>query len=221
MKTITTKNAVLAEVQRYRFARLDLLIRSLPDSEQRQTIQQIRRSREVQLMKLASGIEVVSLARKKPAPLLGIARGIALHTFCCDETNHRTLLMSDDVNKYFPSLFRSGMPSGYYVDTSGDRPVLGFVRVDTGLDHIVRIRQHLRGVIEQHAGVPEFAAMAASGQFEITYLVPTATKAVAINSANSHRSNHQLHCRAVAVPLLLNLLAPLHIQSTFPDVAGF
>ena len=222
MNTVSTTilNTLIVDVRRYRFARLDLLLRHLPVTEQRPVIQRIRRSRDLQLMKLPSGIEVVSISRKKPAPLQGIARGIAIHTFCGDETNHRTFLMSDEICRYFPNLFRNGMPSGYYVNTSGDRPVLGFVRVDTGLDHVVRIRQQMRTQIERHSDVPEFAATAAAGQFEITFLVPTESKARIINTASDHRSGQPLHCRAVAIPVLLDLLVPLHMKSTFPDVEG-
>lgn len=212
MKTDTIMNNVLIEVQRYRFARLDLLLRHLAEPEQQQIIQRIRQSREMRLSKLASGMEYASMPSRKSAPLRGIARGIALHTFCHDGVNHRTLLMAEDVNKYFPRLFRNGMPSGYYVDTSGEKPILGFVRVDTGLDHITRILQQFRKQFERHASSPEFAAITAAGQFEISYLVPTEMKAVAINTASGHRSGHQPTCRAVAVPLLLDLLAPLIVQ---------
>ena len=213
-------NNVLTEVQRYRFARLDLLLRHLAEPEQQQIIQRIRQSRELRLSKLASGMEYASLPSKKSAPLRGIARGIALHTFCHDGINHRTLLMAEDVNKYFPRLFRNGMPSGYYVDTSGEKPILGFVRVDTGLDHITRILQQLRKLLERHTSSTEFAAITAAGQFEISYLVPTETKAFAINTASSHRSSHQPICRAVTVPLILDLMAPLIFQTTLPDVVG-
>lgn len=209
-------NNVLIEVQRYRFARLDLLLRNLGEPEQQQIIQRIRQSRELRLSKLASGMEYASMPSRKSAPLRGIARGIAIHTFCHDGVNHRTLLMAEDVNKYFPRLFRHGMPSGYYVDTSGAKPILGFVRVDTGLDHITRILQQFRKQFERHASSPEFAAITAAGQFEISYLVPTEMKAVAINTA----SGHQPTCRAMAVPLLLDLLAPLIVQKTLPDVVG-
>ncbi len=220
MPTATTTDKVLADVQRYRFARLDLLLRDVPETEQRPMLQRIGRSREIQVLRLPNGMELVSLARRKPAPLLGVARGIALHTFCCNDTKQRTLLLPDDVNKYFPRLFRNGMPSGYYVETSGERPVFGLVRVDTGLDHISRIIQHSRELIERHSTAPGFSAMVNSGQFEITYIVPTEAKAAAINFASCHPSTHQLNCRAVAVPLLLDLLAPLYLQPTFPDVVG-
>ena len=213
-------NTVLAEVQRYRFARLDLLLCHLAETEQRQVIQRIRQSRELRLSKLASGMEYASMPSKKSAPLRGIVRGIALHTFCHDGINHRTLLMAEDVNKYFPRLFRHGMPSGYYVDTSGARPILGFARVDTGLDHITRILRQLRELLERHTSSTEFAAITAAGQFEISYIVPTETKAFAVNTASGHRSSHQLICRAVTVPLLLDLLAPLIVQKTLPDVVG-
>lgn len=220
MKATITTDTLLADVRRYRFARLDLLLRNFPETEQRPMLKRIRQCREIEVIRLSSGMEVVALARKKTASIMCIARGIALHTFCCEGTKHRTLLLPDDVNKYFPRLFRNGMPSGYYVETSSDRPVFGLVRVDTGLDHISRILQHSRELMERHSIAPGFSAMASSGQFEITYIVPTETKAAAINFASCHPSNHQLNCRAVAVPLLLDLLAPLNIQPTFPDVVG-
>ena len=222
MNTVSTTilNTLIADVRRYRFARLDLLLRYLPVSEQQPVTQKVRLSRDLRLMKLPSGMEIVFLNRKKPAPLQGIARGIAIHTFCSDEANQRTFLMSDEICRYFPNLFRNGMPSGYYVDTSGDRAVLGFVRVDTGFDHVVRIRQQMRTQIERHSDVPGFAATAAAGQFEITFLVPTESKARIINNSSDHRSGQPLHYRAVAIPVLLDLLMPLHMKSTFPDVEG-
>lgn len=220
MNATKTTDTLLADVRRYRFARMDLLLRNVPESEQRRMLQRIHQSREVQVIRLPCGTAVVALARKKSASISSIARGIALHSFCCDGIRHRSLLLPDEVNKYFPRLFRNGMPAGYYVDTSGERPVFGLIKVDVGLDHISRILQHSSELIERHSRAPGFSTMASSGQLEITYIVPTETKAAAINFARCHSSGHQSNCRAVVVPLLLDILAPLNIQSTFPDVVG-
>ena len=210
--TTINANPIIAEIKRYRFARLELLVGAITPSTRRDSVRTIRRSRQLHVVTTAAGMEIVTLANRRPAPVEGIARGAAIHSFCSAGPNRRTLLTSEELCRHFPRLFRFGMPSGYYVDTSRERPVLGFVRVDTGLDPVARIVRRIEQLAERHMTNAGFVAASASRHFEITYLVATDMKARFINTAID-QSQHAIRLRVIAEPLLLDLLTPLNTEN--------
>ncbi len=205
------------EVRRYRIALLDLLLadRSQPVGDLKRAMQTCP---DLLMFDAVSGDRCVCIGRRNLPAALAVARAVSIQLFCRANTMKRNLLTRRDINQYFPTLFRSGLPPGYYVDGTNGPPVLGFVRVDTHLAPLSRIRQHTQELIERHASDAAFRPMISKQQFEVTWLVPTETKAAGFNDIAATLRPSGIRCEAQCVPKLLDLLVPL--RSTFPDVVG-
>ena len=137
------------------------------------------------------------------------ARALAMHNFCCRGTHRRTLLRKSDLARCFPTLFQAGLPGGYYVDATGNQPILGHLRVDVGLDDVSRIVQRCHELARRYQQLPGFQRLIAAGQFEITYLVATEQKARRLSATFLSVAKTGVRCVAVPVPILLDLLVPL------------
>ena len=138
-----------------------------------------------------------------------VARTLAMHNFCCRGTHCRTLLRKSDLARCFPTLFQAGLPGGYYVDATGNQPILGHLRVDVGLDDVARIVQRCHELARRYRQLPGFQRLIAAGQFEITYLVATEQKARRLSATFLSVAKTGVRCVAVPVPILLDLLVPL------------
>ncbi len=79
----------------------------------------------------AVGAERCGLAEQRIGPLSEPAklRALALLRFCCLSDKPRHRLTPDDLARHFPSLYRPGLPSGYYFDPAGSGR-LGLARID-------------------------------------------------------------------------------------------
>ncbi len=208
---------LLNEVRRYRIALLDLLLTNRPQPVgELMTVMQT--CPELQLFDAVSGDRCVCLRRRRLPAALAVARAVSIQLFCRADMTKRNLLTRRDIDQYFPTLFRSGLPSGYYVDATNGTPILGFVRVDTNLAPLSRIRQHTQELIERHANDTAFRQLISRQQFQVTWLVPTETKAAGINDIAATLRPSGIRCEAQCVPKLLELLVPL--RNTFPDVVG-
>jgi hypothetical protein len=138
------------------------------------------------------------------------ARAEAIAWFCNAST--RTTLTRRELRRYFPKLFRVGLPAGYYVETSSVSPILGLLRVDTHLRAVPRIVQQSQKLIARHARDPPFRTLIARQQFRIAWLVPTEMKAAILNDAFHQAS--LASCEAVFVPCWFDAVIPL------PEVVG-
>ena len=136
-------------------------------------------------------------------------RSSAIHTFCCEPSHPRTLLRKTELGRFFPTPFQAGLPGGYYVDATGNQPILGHLRVDVGLDDVSRIVQRCHELARRYQQLPGFQRLIAAGQFEITYLVATGEKARRLSVALGSVAMSGVRCVAISVPILLDLLAPL------------
>ena len=136
-------------------------------------------------------------------------RASAIHSFCCEPSHPRTLLRKTELGRFFPTLFQAGLPGGYYVDATGNQPILGHLRVDVGLDDVVRIVQRCHELARRYQQLSGFQRLIAAGQFEITYLVATGEKARRLSIALGSVAMTGVRCVAVSVPILLDLLVPL------------
>ena len=166
--------------------------------------------RRLQLTTSAGGVTVVTSRAKGRPSNVAIARAVATQSFCRLEPTKPRLLSSNNIEIYFPSLFRKGLPSGYYVrNAEASKPVLGFLRIDTNAKPIGRLVSKSDSIAQRHFKQQEFRRLHRSGQFELTWLVPTEAKkrSLEITVANLRSLNFTL--RAFAVPELLELLAPL------------
>ena len=149
-------------------------------------------------------------ARRRSEPTLtSLTRAAAIQIFCGDSSHSRRLLGKAELQRYFPILFQSGLPSGYYVDSSGCQPVLGHVRVDVGLDEIGRIASRCHELVRRHQRISGFQQLITAGQFEIADLVPTEEKAHRLSLAFHSVAKTGVRCLAIPAPILLDRLAPI------------
>jgi len=109
-----------------------------------------------------------------------IACYVTTHRFCRGSKVKRNLLTIQSVKRYFPMLYRHGLPWGYYVDASNKKPVLGLLRVDTHLLQVNRIWQRSLDLLETHRRSPAFRRLIVGHQFVITWAVATNSKQDAI-----------------------------------------
>ena len=115
--------------------------------------------------------------RRRQPTMSARTRASAIHSFCCEPSHPRTLLRKTELGRFFPTLFQAGLPGGYYVDATGNQPILGHLRVDVGLDDVSRIVQRCHELARRYQQLPGFQRLIAASQFEITYLVATEQKA--------------------------------------------
>lgn len=162
-----------------------------------------------QQMIVPSSSAGVAAARGNLPTAQSVARRLAIRAFCAVHTHRRSLLEKSDFARCFPMLFQAGLPCGYYVDATGQQPILGHVRVDIGLDAIGRIVQRCHQLARRHQQLTGFRQLIAAGQFEITYLVATSDKARRLTIAFESVAMTGVRCAAVPMPMLLDLLAPL------------
>ena len=209
MSTTPIERATLAEVERFQFALADLIVGTLSDVAANGAISRLLQRRTLRKVQLPSGHEYLSVSRRKPPTRESVARALGTHTFCCGDSHRRTFLQKAELTRYFPTLFQAGLPRGYYVDVTGEQPVLGHLRVDVGPDDIVRIVQRCHQLARRHQLLAGFQRLIAAGQFEITYLVATDQKARRLSVALSSLEKTGVRCVVEPVPVLLDLLAPL------------
>ncbi|MCA9078706.1 MAG: hypothetical protein KDA93_27020 [Planctomycetaceae bacterium] len=204
----SVEHKVKAMIKRYRIVRLEDVCREL-DVDQEATQEHLAHHRRLQSITSVDGTTVVVSRSKPPPSEVAIARAVATYQFCQNEPTRPRLLTHRDIETYFPSVFRKGLPSSYYVRDANRLPVLGLLRVDTNLKPIARLLSKSDAMVQRHLKQGEFRQLQRSDQFELTWLVPTAAKkrSLELNIA-SHRIHH-VAIRAFVVPELLEMLAPL------------
>jgi len=169
----------------------------------------LRNSRRFQLVTSANGQTLIASRSKGRPSDVAIARAIATQHFCHREPAKPRLLSHRNIETYFPTLFRKGLPAGYYVCRTENKPVLGLLRVDTRTKPIARILSNADSLAQRHFKRREFRQLHRTGQFELTWLVPTEAKKRALEIAITSFNARSFTLRAFVVPELLELLAPL------------
>ena len=205
------------EIDRYRFARWDLLSTQFPEEAFHTAGERLIRRRQIRLQRHASGLEYALIPRRKAPSESSVVRSLTIHTAFQAAESSRQLLMRADFRRYFPAVFRPGLPQGYYIDLSQDRPTLGHVRVDIKPEPIRHILDRIQRLICRHHELSGFRSLIATHQFEITLLVATAAKSRILQQAMEPLSHSGVRLHAQHVPVLLDLLAPLsgeHSTST-------
>ncbi|QDV85445.1 hypothetical protein [Planctomycetes bacterium TBK1r] len=196
------------QVRRYRIAATELLLNELPKEHRSRAIVILRTNAEFQVFDDITGTVCVCQRCKRIPSSTAVARCVAAQAFCRASQSNRTLLTKNEVTRFFPTLFRHGLPAGYYVDTSTKTPRLGLLRVDIHLSPVSRIWQRSLDIIEKHRQQSEFRKLILADQFEITWLVVTESKANAIRHLVG-KQLRELPVDAQSVPSLLNQLTPL------------
>jgi hypothetical protein len=200
---------IMREIDRYRVASVELLIRTLPMESQEKTLRTLGNRKELELSKLASGDTCIYRRSPKPPNELSKAKFVAIHSCCSDSATRRRLLNKSDIQEYFPSLARVGLPFGYTIDLSSEQPVLSLLRVDTRLESVDRIRQQVFALLKRHASQPAFNVLIRRNQFEVCFLFATQSKAQSIFLSLTKHRQTSTSINAIHVPVLLELLKPL------------
>ena len=159
----------------------------------------------------AGGAERCGLEPNRSGPLSELAklRALAILRYCILAERPRHRLTADDLARSFPTVFRQGLPEGYYFDPQ-DSGRLGLARVDAGRrGRWDRIVQSLREDIDDHLHQVGFRKLIQAGRFEITLLTVLRQKARRIIEALSqYRDTARVPLHVVAMPELLPLVSP-------------
>lgn len=166
-------------------------------------------SRHLQLFDTIGGQVVISHRSRRPPTVQGVARAVAARRFCQNELTQPQLLSRQNVENYFPTVFRKGMPEGYYVRDARTRPVLGLLRVDAHMKPVGRMLSKSNSIAQRHFKQKEFRQLHQTGQFELTWLVPTEAKKRTLEITVAGFAKRCIALHAFVVPELLGLLAPL------------
>ncbi len=217
MNTFQLTKQLRSQVRRYRIADTKLLLNELPKEHRSRANSILNTSAEFQVFNDVTGTVCVCQRRKRIPSSAAVARCVAAQAFCRASESKRTLLTKTEVTRFFPTLFRHGLPAGYYVDSTTETPRLGLLRVDVHFSPVNRIMQRSIDTIETHRRHSGFRKLILADQFEISWLVATESKANAIRLL-VRRQQHDIPVDAHAETSLLNQLTPL--PNTFPDVAG-
>ncbi|WP_145421201.1 hypothetical protein [Planctomycetes bacterium K23_9] len=156
----------------------------------------------------ASGLRYWTAANAKPLSDPSLARAFGILMFCHSSAS-RSLVTKNDLENYFPKLFRHGLPAGHYVDATAQSQRLGNVCVDTGQSRISRIVDRARcsiGKCEQQAGIRELIRR---GEFELAWIVPTLPKQRRLTEALQPFDASGIRLKVIAIPDLLNVAAHL------------
>lgn len=218
MKTVLKK--LLADVERYRVIRRDLFCQHLSDSQIKTLDRQLRYSRSIQTFHHACGLSLMLPRRRAIPSESSLASHVARYTFLHQETEHRRLLTKDELQTWFPALFRPGLPHGYFVDHSERRPSLGLLQVDTHLRDPRRIQAEFSEQIRKHCIASGFQQLIEHRQFRLVMLVASSAKANVINALPLNSECPNVHCEAVALPILFDIQFGKSIRKTLPDVVG-
>ena len=128
----------------------------------------------------AIGDQFVFQRRRRLPSFEAILRCVTTQEFLCSDTKNRSWLNKKDVKLFFPSLYRSGLPRGYYVDSKCETPRLGLIRIDSKLLPLRRIVEKTIQQVEKHRKNRAFARLISENQFSIHWLLPTQAKVDAL-----------------------------------------
>jgi|GEM_PF-3585303 len=218
MRTMWKK--LLANIQRYRVVRKDLFCQKLSTSQIKRLDRQLRFNSSIQTFRHACGLSLISPRRRAILSDSSLAAHVARYTFLQQETEQRWLLTKDELQAWFPALFRPGLPHGYFVDQSERRPTLGLLQVDTHLRDPRRIQAEFSEQIRKHCIASGFQQLIEHRQFRLVMLVASIAKANVINALPLNSECPNVHCEAVAVPILFDMQFGKSIRKTLPDVVG-
>ncbi len=207
---------IVACVRRYRIATEDVLRKSL-SGDVALALRRLIRDQRLREHVHRSGIRYVTRHSQPKLSDTALARALASLTFCHARDTKRTLLTRADVRQYFPDLFRYGMPSGCYLDTSNKQPRFGYLRVDTMPSAISRIVSRTARLLDGCRKQSGFRELMSLNSFEICWLVPSRPKAIRLQLAFQALSSGGVRLRAAHVPVLFEVLAPAPSQ---PGVAS-
>lgn len=207
MQTIARENSVMDELKRYTL----LIDQFLPTNASETTQPMVRRlvrARRVSQWTHRSGLRYWTVRAPRPLSDRSLARAFGILLFCRQSAT-RSLVTTAEIESYFPTLFRHGLPGGHYVDSTYDSSRLGHVRVDGSCSKVSRIVSCTAKMIHDYRKQPGFRDLIDSDRFELTWLVPTKPKQHRVATCLQPLTASGIPIRVCAIPELLNLLAPI------------
>jgi len=214
MSAITTK--LMNEVNRYGTASVKLLLEQYDEAD-RPSVEHILRTHPMLLViRLQTIDEVVCKRHRRPPANLAIAKSVACQSYCI--RNRCTFLTKDEIGRYFPNIFRHGLPRGYYVRQQFDKPLLGLLKIDNHRLPVSRLIESTVGLSQAHLRRGGFRQLIQKEQFELTWLVPTDSKARSLVLCAQSNQSIQVQWRVDVESVLFDQLLPPY--ESFPDVAG-
>ena len=223
---VATIDALLGHVARYRITVVEAL-RTLPELSRMRPrrihdlLRRCRREGRIDSAPLHQGARYWHLApagaqrcgldESRSGPLREAAklRAYAMLRFCCLSKQFRYRLTAEELQQNFPTLYRPGLPCGYYFDPTGDGQV-GLLRVDTsGRGRWDRTVQSLRHDIASHVLHAGFRQLVRVGRFQVTLVTVLPQKAARVREAlDRFRDTRRVPVHVIAMPELLPLIAP-------------
>jgi len=169
-------------------------------------IDQLHREGRVSRWHHDSGFRYWTAAALKPLSDTSLARSLGIFMFCHSSTS-RSMITRDELESYFPKMFRHGLPAGHYIEATPQITKLGNVRVDGGQSKINRIVARTQRTIQKYEQQPGFRELITDGNFELTWIVPTHPKQRRLLEALQPLTGSGVHMRVVSIPELLNVVA--------------
>ena len=201
--------AVLRHIRRYRFGIPEFLARDLPDHPVDQALGRLARRRCVRQELHSSGLTYFRVMGDRLASDVALTRAFGVMDFCCGHKPKQPLIDHKELQQYFPTLFRHGLPSAHYLTTVDGQPRLGHVRVDAVPARIDRIVSRTCQLIDRYRSQPGFQELIARHQFEITWVVATEQKAIRLRPTLAPLSTSGVLLRVHVVPALVELISPI------------
>lgn len=148
-----------------------------------------------------------AVARALPEQTKVDAFGMLL--YCCGREPQQEKLTLDEFQTGFAGLFRQGERPNYYIDSTGERKRLGFLRVDRGgFGRWDRLIHRCRDDIAKRCDLPEFRELIHRGGFVFTLVTSLPQKSDRIEEA-VREQGFPCDFRVVPIPELLELVAPV------------
>lgn len=159
----------------------------------------------------ACGLRYWTVAGLRPLSDMSLARALGILSFC-HGSKSRSLITREELETYFPKMFRHGLPAGHYIEATPQSTRLGNVRVDGGQSKSNRIVARTQRSIQKYEQQAGFSELIRNGDFELTWIVPTHAKQRRLVEAFTSLTGSGVHLRVIAIPELLNVIA--HIPTT-------
>jgi hypothetical protein len=202
-------SAVLRHIRRYRFGIPEFLARDLPDHPVDLTLGRLARRRGLRQELHSSGLTYFRVIGDRLPSDVALIRAFGIMDFCCGQSPRRPLIDHKELQQYFPTLFRHGLPSAHYLTSVDGQTRLGHVRVDAVPSRIDRIVSRTCQLIDRYRSQPGFRELIASHQFEMTWVVATEQKANRLRPALAALSTSGAMVRVHVVPALIELISPI------------
>ena len=202
-------SAVLRHIRRYRVGIPEYLERDLPQHPVDLALGRLVRRNCIRQERHSSGLTYFRIADDRLLSDVALIRVIGILDFCCGRKPKRPLIDREELKDYFPTLYRSGLPSGHYLTSVHGQPRLGHIRVDAVPARIDRILSRTCRIIDRYRNQRGFQKLITQRQFEITHVVATPQKATRLRPVLEALSTSGVTLRVHAVLELVELISPI------------